>query len=117
DGLEALHGRGVVHGDLKPANVFFGALNEVKLGDFGTASLLDHGVTQSGGLEGSLAYMAPERVSNACPPGAASDLYALGVILFRMLTGRLPFAGPDLAGQQLDAAPPRLRALRPELPE
>jgi serine/threonine-protein kinase len=114
-GLEAVHRRGVVHRDLKPANVFFGPTGEIKLGDFGVAHLADLGATMTGALLGTLAYMAPEQMTGATLPDASSDLYALGIILFRMLTGRLPFPGPDFVTQHLEQAPPRLASIDSDL--
>lgn len=112
--LEAAHAHGVVHRDVKPANVFFSAAGEAKLGDFGVAHLSDLGATQTAGFIGTLAYMAPEQISGA-PLTFAADLYALGVTLFQALTGRLPFCGPDFASQHLGEPPPRASSFRPEL--
>lgn len=106
NGLEAVHRRGVVHRDLKPANVFFGATGDVKIGDFGVAHLADLGATLTGAMLGTLAYMAPEQITGSQKPGAFTDLYALGVILHRMLTGTLPFPGPDFVTQHLRLTPP-----------
>ncbi len=104
-GLELAHHRGVVHRDLKPANVFFDGRGSAKLGDFGVAHLIDLGQTQTGGLIGSLAYMAPEQITGA-PITIAADLYGLGVTLFEALTGRLPFLGPDFVAQHLGEQAP-----------
>jgi serine/threonine-protein kinase len=109
--LGAAHERGIVHRDIKPANVFFDAAGNAKLGDFGAAHLADFGQTQTGGLVGTIAYMAPEQITGA-PIGAAADLYALGVTLFEALTGQPPFRGPDIVGQHLGEVPPAPSAVR-----
>jgi tRNA A-37 threonylcarbamoyl transferase component Bud32 len=103
--LEAVHRRGVVHRDLKPANIFFGPTGEVKIGDFGVAHLVDLGTTMTGAMVGTLAYMTPEQITGASRPDASTDLYALGVILYRCLVGVLPFPGPDFVAQHLEATP------------
>ena len=105
-GLEAVHRRGVVHRDLKPANVFFSAGGDVKLGDFGVAHLQDLGATLTGALMGTLAYMAPEQITGSTKPTAATDLYAFGVILFRLVAGELPYRGPDFVAQHLESPVP-----------
>ncbi|MCP4448587.1 MAG: serine/threonine protein kinase [Myxococcales bacterium] len=104
-GLELAHQRGIIHRDLKPANIFFDARGIAKIGDFGVAHLLDLGQTQTGGLIGTLAYMAPEQITGA-PLSIAADLYGIGVTLFEALTSRLPFQGPDFVAQHLGEEPP-----------
>lgn len=116
-GLGAVHRRGVVHRDLKPANVFFGATGDVKIGDFGVAHLQDLGATLTGAMLGTLAFMSPEQITGSGAPHAATDLYAFGVILFRLLTGELPFPGPDFVTQHLESPPPRVSEKRPSLGE
>ncbi|MBX3271012.1 MAG: protein kinase [Sandaracinaceae bacterium] len=113
--LEAVHRRGVVHRDLKPANVFYAENGDVKLGDFGVAHLTDLGNTLTGALVGTLAYMTPEQITGSSRPDASTDLYALGVILFRCLTGRLPFEGPDFVAQHLEDTPPAPSEVAPWL--
>ncbi len=119
EALAYAHRAGVVHRDVKPANVMFDpATDSVKLTDFGLARSVDAEATRSGLLLGSPAYMAPELLAGA-RADARSDLYALGVLLFQLLTGELPFAG-DSMGALLRAmatqAPRTVRALRPDLP-
>jgi serine/threonine-protein kinase len=109
--LGAAHERGIVHRDVKPANVFFDAAGNAKLGDFGAAHLADFGQTQTGGFLGTLAYMSPEQITGAAI-GFAADLYALGVTLYEAMAGRPPFLGPDLVAQHLGDHPPPPSSLR-----
>lgn len=92
DALAYAHSQGVVHGDVKPANVLITADGHAKIADFGVARL-NHGlITPGGKIFGSPAYMAPEQLSGA-PPDSRSDLFSLGVMLYSMLTGFRPFQG------------------------
>jgi eukaryotic-like serine/threonine-protein kinase len=112
EGLAAIHDTGVVHRDLKPANIMRGRSGRVKLMDFGIAKAVsdDEGITQSGLLVGSPEYMSPEQVrGEPTPLDARSDVYAFGVVVYEMLTGRVPFP----AKNALEAA---LRHLHDEPP-
>jgi serine/threonine protein kinase len=104
-GLDAVHRRGVVHRDLKPGNVLFSSAGEPKISDFGVAHLVDLGATMTGAMMGTLETMAPEQITGNVKPDATTDLYALGMILHRALTGRLPFEGSDLALAHVDETP------------
>jgi eukaryotic-like serine/threonine-protein kinase len=125
DGLEHAHSRGVVHRDVKPRNVVIvashGGEDVVKLVDFGTAKILTGDgaaarLTREGTVCGTPHYMSPEQVAGGAVDGRA-DLYALGVLLHRMLSGRLPFDAQDsgrvMQMQLFDDPPP----LPPRLPE
>ncbi|MCH8162449.1 MAG: serine/threonine protein kinase [Chloroflexi bacterium] len=93
--LSFAHGRDIVHRDLKPENVWLTEERSAKLGDFGIAlSLGRTRLTMAGGITGTATYMAPEQVSGG-DVDARSDLYALGVLLYEMVTGRPPFVGDD----------------------
>jgi serine/threonine-protein kinase len=112
--LSVLHRNGVVHRDLKPSNVLFDPAGQARLSDLGAAHLNDLGATVTGGLVGSLPYMSPEQITGGSAT-AATDLYAFGCMLFQMLTGQTPFAGPDFVDQHLHEPPPKVSSLRPAL--
>jgi serine/threonine-protein kinase len=117
--LDHAHARGVVHLDLKPANVLLHPDGRLLLADFGLAHLLEAGAVEGGtSLQfGTPAYMAPEQIEGK--PEAASDIYALGIILYQLLTGKVPFQGSSplaILRKQATEPPPALRTSRPELP-
>jgi eukaryotic-like serine/threonine-protein kinase len=118
--LDGAHAAGVIHRDVKPGNAIWNAAAALVLVDFGIArpSLDARGVTGTGGPFGTPTYMAPEQV-RGLPVTPASDTYALGVVLYELLTGNVPFdqALPmDVALQHIQAAPPPLQITRPDLP-
>ena len=106
--LEHAHGLGIVHRDVKPANVWLTADGTAKLGDFGLASMIDQSrLTTEGMVVGTVAYLAPEQAVGRTPD-ARADLYSLGVVLYELLTGRPPFLGDDavaVISQHLNTAP------------
>ena len=121
DALVYLHGQGVVHRDLKPENIMLTADGSVKLMDFGIAFDATLGDLTWSGLSSSVGtpeYMAPEQV-RARHGDERTDLYSLGVILYEMLTGKLPWSGdsaPEVMHAKLEEDPVPLRELRPEIP-
>ena len=120
DALVAAHEMGVVHRDLKPANLMVTADGRLKVCDFGVARMADASTVQTfTGRVGTPAYMAPEQWLGE-PVDHRTDLYALGGILFTLLTGHPPFGNEsrrELMGQHLHTPPPHARDERPETPE
>src|SRR5205809_2139461 len=106
--LQHAHDCGVVHRDVKPSNVWLTADGTAKLGDFGLAVARDRSrLTVEGMMVGTVAYMPPEQALGR-PPEARSDLYALGAMLYEMVTGQPPFLGDDavaIISQHLNTAP------------
>jgi serine/threonine protein kinase len=120
--LEAAHHEGVIHRDLKPANIMVDKQNEPVIMDFGLARQLNKNessrLTQNGSILGSPAYMSPEQVSGDINRvGPSSDIYSLGVIVYELCTGRVPFDGPITAvlGQILTQEPEKPSTFRPDL--
>src|SRR5262249_30431112 len=96
--VHSAHQRGIVHRDLKPANILLTSDGTPKIADFGLAKLEgDPGQSRVDAIIGTPSYMAPEQaVDRITPVGPAADVYALGAILYEMLTGRPPFRGPTV---------------------
>jgi tetratricopeptide (TPR) repeat protein len=118
EGLAALHAAGIVHRDLKPENILITDLDaEIRIADLGLARSARHAPAfgSSGGFHGSLAYAAPELLSGR-PASPASDLYALGVVLFEVVTGQHPFpdhSGDEMLHAHLHVRPPKASHIQP----
>lgn len=115
-GLSHAHSRGIVHRDLKPENIMIGSDGMAKVTDFGLARSADNRISVDGSISGTVYYMAPE-VALAEPVDSRSDLYALGVILYELTTGELPFFDSDplaVISQHIHAplVPPAARSER-----
>ncbi|MCS7290256.1 MAG: serine/threonine protein kinase [Roseiflexus sp.] len=118
--LDAAHAAGVIHRDVKPANAMWNALGSLVLTDFGIArsTLASGNQTQVGMVVGTPGYLSPEQ-AQGLPVTPASDIYSLGVVVFEMIAGRLPFDGDtpmSIAIQHIQTPPPPLRTLRPDIP-
>ena len=125
-GLQAAHDKGIVHRDLKPANIF--VLDDpsvrIKILDFGIAKLLEGqqgaGATTTGMVMGTPLFISPEQASGQSQQiGPPTDIYSLGVILFKMLSGQLPFEGTTpvlLLAKHIETMPPHLREKEPAIP-
>ena len=123
DALDYAHSEGVVHRDVKPSNILLDRRGVPILSDFGLARVAESAeserLTQTGAMVGTPTYMAPEQCAGH-EAGPAADIYALGVIAFEMITGRVPFNAPTplgvIAAHQM-TPPPSPRKLNPSLPE
>jgi serine/threonine-protein kinase len=126
-GLAAAHSAGIVHRDLKPDNIFLvaqsNAADLVKILDFGVSKIRRRGdevdLTRTGTVIGTPTYMAPEQAEGARTVDARADIWSLGVIFYKMITGELPFTAPSyprLVIKIVTEAPQRVRARRPDVP-
>lgn len=120
EGLTHAHARGVFHRDLKPANLIVTPEKQLKIMDFGIAKAVDsQKLTQVNKLIGTLEYIAPEILKGE-EPSAQSDLYAIGVVVYELLTGRMPFVGDtdyDLMQQIIHKKPLRINAEEARIPK
>jgi len=120
EALHAAHERGIIHRDVKPRNILIADSGHIKVADFGIARAVESTtISQSGDILGSVKYMSPEQAAGE-RVGPGSDLYSLGVVLYEMLTGRVPFDATtpaDVAAGHTKGPPPSPRALNPEVPE
>ncbi len=120
DGIDHAHELGIVHRDIKPANMMLTEKGTLKVLDFGIARLLGSArMTRAGNIIGTLEYMAPEQVRGLETDGR-SDIYALGMMLYEVLTGRLPFQTEnefELMKAQTEMMPTRPREINPAIPE
>lgn len=124
DALQHSHGRGVVHRDIKPANILITREGQVKVADFGLARLVnpgaaDYGLTRTNATLGTPRYMAPEQMAGTSGADHRVDIYAVGVVLYEMLTGHLPIGHFDPPSEKVSTLNPRidevvLRALNTE---
>ncbi|GAP62051.1 serine/threonine protein kinase [Ardenticatena maritima] len=120
EGVGAAHRKGIVHRDIKPGNILIASDGRVKVADFGIARAMADAqhLTEPGVVWGTTAYLSPEQIrgETATP---ASDVYAIGVLLYEMLTGQTPFQGEDrvaVALKHLNEPPPPLHELNPRVP-
>jgi serine/threonine-protein kinase len=111
------HRRGVIHRDFKPHNVIIGPDDRLKVTDFGIARAGASEMTETGSIMGTAQYLSPEQAQGQ-RVGAPSDLYSIGVVIYEMLVGRVPFTGESavsIALKHVSEQPPPLRELRPDV--
>jgi eukaryotic-like serine/threonine-protein kinase len=117
--LHYAHSRGVIHRDIKPSNLMLTQANDLRIIDFGIALVADSDISRIEGIAGSPSYMSPEQVQSAEITNR-SDLYALGAVMYELLTGFRPFRSGSLSKllhQIVYATPPPIHTLRPDIPE
>ncbi len=120
EGLHYAHERGIIHRDVKPANILIDRENRARILDFGLAKQRDVAtITASGTVVGTPMYMSPEQASPSAPVDFRTDIYSLGATLYEVLTGVPPFMGEDvqaLIRKVKHESPPAPRSLRPDIP-
>jgi len=120
EALQAAHKRGIIHRDVKPRNILIDGSGHVKVADFGIARAVEATtISHPGDILGSVKYMSPEQAAGG-QVGPYSDLYSLGVVLYEMLTGRVPFdvtTPADVVAEGAAGPPTRPKELNPEVPE
>jgi serine/threonine-protein kinase len=122
--LDAAHAKRVIHRDMKPGNVMLvrreDGREQVKVLDFGLAKLADQSTDLVSSAVGTPNYASPEQFHAGSEIDGRADIYALGVMLYEMLAGELPFKSPSIAAlvhQHLLELPPQVRSLRPDVPQ
>ncbi len=116
--LRYAHRNGIVHRDIKPHNVLVDHEGRVKVADFGIARAGSSQMTEAGSIIGTAQYLSPEQARGA-PVDESSDLYSTGIVLFELVTGKLPFTGEtpvEIAMKHLSQVPPAPSSIRPEIP-